>query len=106
MYAHACAPAGWPFPFRTVNRQRARRSAKRLLLVRWFDARRRDAEPLRASQGLSETLPCAGYKAWSLKGKALRGNHVARIGISAHQVHRLFWVGHWDPFFFLPSSYV
>ena len=36
---------------------------------------------LSASQSLSETLPCTGYKAFSLKGQALKGNHVARIGI-------------------------
>ena len=40
-----------------------------------FDARERKIKPLRASQSLS------GYKAFSREGKALRGNHVARIGI-------------------------
>ena len=37
--------------------------------------------PLGASQSLSETFPCAAYKTCFLKGKALRGNRVARIGL-------------------------
>ena len=45
---------------------------------------KRKVTPLRASQGLSETFPCTGYKASSLEGEALRGSRVARIGISAH----------------------
>ena len=46
-----------------------------------FNARKGKVKPLRASQSLSATFPCTGYKAFSLKGKALRGNCVARIGI-------------------------
>ena len=42
---------------------------------------RRKVRPLRASQSLSETFPCTGYKAFSLEGKALRENRVERIGI-------------------------
>ena len=44
-----------------------------------FNARKRKAKPLRASRSLSENFPCTGYKAFSLKGKALRGNRVARV---------------------------
>ena len=47
----------------------------------FFNARKREVRPLRASQSLSETFPCTGYKAFYIKGKALRGNRVARIGI-------------------------
>ena len=46
-----------------------------------FDARERKVKPLRISQSLSETFPCTGYTAFSLKGAALRGNRVVRIGI-------------------------
>ena len=41
---------------------------------------KREVKPLRASQSLSEAFPCTGYKAFSLKGKTMRGNHVARTG--------------------------
>ena len=45
------------------------------------DASMRASAKLRASQSLSETFPGAGYKAFSLKGKTLRGNRGVRIGI-------------------------
>ena len=35
----------------------------------------------KTSQSFAETFPCTGYKAVSLKGEALRENHVARVGI-------------------------
>ena len=57
--------------------------------MRVHNARKRKVKPLSASQSLSETFPCTRYKAFSLKGKALKGNRVARIGICAHRVHRL-----------------
>ena len=48
----------------------------------WLTFQRAQAQtPLRASQSLSEAAPCTGYKTCSLKGKALRGNRVARTGI-------------------------
>ena len=56
----------------------------RLQLGWRFNARKRRVKPLRASQSLSETFSCTGYKAFSLKGKVLRGNRVARVGIWAH----------------------
>ena len=52
-------------------------------------ARKRKVKPLRASKSLSETFPCTGHETFSLKGKALRGNRVTRIGMWAHYVHRL-----------------
>ena len=55
---------------------------------RRFDARRRGGKPLRASRSLSETFPCTGYNAFSLEGGALRGSHVACIGIRAHSARR------------------
>ena len=41
-----------------------------------FNARKRKVKPLRAPRSLSETFPCTGYKAFDIKGKALRGNRV------------------------------
>ena len=43
--------------------------------------RKRKVKPLRASRSLSETFPCTGYDIVDVKGTALRGNHVAHIGI-------------------------
>ena len=43
----------------------------------------RKVTPLRASQSLSETFPCTGYKTFYLKGKALRGNRCAQWNSSA-----------------------
>ena len=57
-----------------------------------FDARKCKVKPLGASQSLSYNFPCTGYKGFSLKGTALRGNHVARIGIWAHQVHSYYYI--------------
>ena len=48
---------------------------------RLFNARERRVTPLGASQSLSEIFPGTGYKAFSLKGTALRGNRIARIRI-------------------------
>ena len=45
-----------------------------------LNARKRKVQHLRASQSLPETFPCADYKAFPLKGVALRGNRIARIG--------------------------
>ena len=64
---------------------RRRPRQRRRQRLRWIDAFMRVIErkvkPLGASQSLSETFPCTGYEVFSLKGKALRGNRVARIGI-------------------------
>ena len=49
-------------------------------------ARKHIAKPLRASQSLSETFPCTGYKSLSPRGEALRGDHLARSGIWVTQV--------------------
>ena len=46
-----------------------------------FNERKHNITPLRASQSLSETSPCTGYKACYVKGATLRGNRVARIRI-------------------------
>ena len=54
-----------------------------------FDARNRKVKPLRASQSLSETSPCADHKAISLRGKALGGNRAKRIGSCARKRRRL-----------------
>ena len=49
---------------------------------RSFHARERRAKPLRASQRLSETSPLRwSCGIFSLKGEALRGSRIARIGI-------------------------
>ena len=54
---------------------------RRTCLDRRFTARKREVKPLRASQSLSETFPCTGSKAFSLQGKALRGNRATRIRV-------------------------
>ena len=51
---------------------------------RRFNACKRKVKSLGASQSLSETFPCTGYKAFYIEGEALRGNRVARIEIGAH----------------------
>ena len=85
------------------------------------------------SESLGYFFPCTGYKAFSVKGnkvilsllfitywlslitftdykafnvnwKSLRGGRAARTGIWAHDVHRLVYVGHRDPFSFVPLS--
>ena len=57
----------------------------------FLNERKRKVKPLRASQSLSETFPCVvgNCTAFYLKGEALRGNRVARVGIRAQYVRRL-----------------
>ena len=50
-------------------------------IVLKFNARKRKVKPLRASQILSEILPCTGYEVFPLKGAAPTGNRLRALEV-------------------------
>ena len=68
---------------RGTERSSAARRGKARHVDRHSNARKRKVKPLKASQSLSVTFPCAGHKAFSIKNNSERESRCAHWNLSA-----------------------